>query len=481
MRSWTTIHFSTPCHAVPSCSAPCHAALTFFSSFSFSLPSFLSGFRNSISLLPCDDHDKRDRDRERKRKKRGEKKERENCYYNNTVYLFTFNEIDSQVPVIIKMIVFSFQRPLHGVGCGMVSSSRGTSHCVRVDAFSSRGESSCNSRESGDMGESWTVSKLVSRQILTLGMGAALLCGSGPGWAFAEKEGLRSVDVGNRIGHVTAKPMMNSIIWSAPMLSDGPNEAFEIAESVAESGGRVTVSDETPIIDLARTIPPSRLEGLQQQFKQLESKTGWKLRLLSFYSDDSRAPTSDETRKGWNVDDKTVVILVIPDNPNVFNFRYGSDVQHFLSRPFFTELQARYGNYFFVRDEGVEKAVDLSVGILVGCLQSSDGCRVVPGVSSEHYLATLGSAIAGGLILGAVLRLEPQGFVQRRWIWGIIFSPLWATLTINFGLGPIMSRTSDPLPVTANIAAAALAAAAVYFYPRIAEASGLTVDYSDNE
>ena len=257
----------------------------------------------------------------------------------------------------------------------------------------------------------------------------------------------------------------------------------EVGEKSNEprSGQHVAVDNASPIIDLARIVPSSRLQGLEQQFKQLEKNTKWRLRLLSFYSNDPRAPSLDEVRKGWSVDDKTVVVLVIPDNPNIFNFRYGTEVQHFLSRPFFTELQSRYGNYFFVRDEGVEKAVDLSVATLVGCLRNPDGCAVVPGLSSEHYVATLASSVAGGLILGSVLRLDPQGFVQRRWVWALVFAPLWATLTINFGLGPVVSRTTDVIPVISNLLAATVAALAVYFYPQVAQASGLTVDYSSSD
>ena len=45
------------------------------------------------------------------------------------------------------------------------------------------------------------------------------------------------------------------------------------------------------------------------------------------------------------------------------------------------------------------------------------------------------------------------GIVRRQWIWVALFSPLWGILFVSFGIGPIVTRTSDRLPVLYNIAA----------------------------
>ena len=71
---------------------------------------------------------------------------------------------------------------------------------------------------------------------------------------------------------------------------------------------------------------------------------------------------------------------------------------------------------------------------------------------------------------------RPAGFVQRREVWVALFAPLWATLFINFGLGPVVTRTSDVLPVAANVAAFAVAATLVAQSPAIGKGLGLTVD-----
>lgn len=48
---------------------------------------------------------------------------------------------------------------------------------------------------------------------------------------------------------------------------------------------------------------------------------------------------------------------------------------------------------------------------------------------------------------GSILRLHANdhcpcaGFVQRRFIWPLLFAPLWGSLFISFGIGPIVTRT----------------------------------------
>ena len=51
------------------------------------------------------------------------------------------------------------------------------------------------------------------------------------------------------------------------------------------------------------------------------------------------------------------------------------------------------------------------------------------------------------------------GIVQRQWVWLLLFAPLWGTLFVSFGIGPIVSRTADPTPVLLNCAAFLVAAA----------------------
>ena len=240
------------------------------------------------------------------------------------------------------------------------------------------------------------------------------------------------------------------------------------------------VSNEVPFLDLAKVMPAGKLDGLQTQLRQLEADTGYKLRVLSRFGP-SNTPSIEEIRSGWGVDDKTVVVFVDPSAPNIMAFRFGPTVQKILPRPFFTELQSRFGNQFFVRENGEQAAVYGMLDAMNTCFRREGGCRVPPGLPSEQYYFTLGCAVAGGLILGSVLRIDPTGFVKRRWVYGLLFSPLWASLSINFGLGPVISRTDDITPAAANVAATVAAALLIYFYPQAAKATGLTMDQSSDD
>lgn len=237
------------------------------------------------------------------------------------------------------------------------------------------------------------------------------------------------------------------------------------------------VSNDTPFLDLAHVVPTGKIDALQAQLRLLETETGWKVRVLTRFGPSDK-PSIEEIRSGWGVDDKTVVVFVDPSSPNIMSFKFGQAVQKIIPRPFFTELQSRYGNLFFIRENGEQAAVDGMVEALDVCFRKG-GCRVPPGLPLEQYYFTLGTSVTGGLILGSVLRIDPQGFVQRRWVYGLLFAPLWATLSINFGIGPVVSRTDDLLPVAANVAATVASALLIYFYPQAAKATGLTVDADD--
>ncbi|KAL4457453.1 hypothetical protein ABPG75_012318 [Micractinium tetrahymenae] len=243
-----------------------------------------------------------------------------------------------------------------------------------------------------------------------------------------------------------------------------------VPEALAQSA---VISNDTPVVDLARVVPSARLEGLQQQLRDLERETGWRVRMLTRFGNDG--PSVEELRAGWTTDERTVVVFVDPSSPNIMNFKFGREVRQVLRPQFFTELQGRYGNMFNVREQGESAAVMNMMDSLTGCLERG-GCFVVPGLTADHYAFTLAVSIAGGLIAGSASKLEPYGFVQRRWVWVALFAPLWGTLFVNFGIGPVVSRTSDLLPLLGNIAGFAVAAAAVGYSPQVARAAGLTTD-----
>lgn len=79
-------------------------------------------------------------------------------------------------------------------------------------------------------------------------------------------------------------------------------------------------------------------------------RTDWRLRVLTRYGPQA-GPTGNEVKAAWAPNDRTVIIIVDPSSPNILAFNTGQAVEQLLRRTFFIELQSRYGNKFFVRDE----------------------------------------------------------------------------------------------------------------------------------
>eukprot|EP00951_Prasinocladus_malaysianus_P004591 scaffold32245_cov49-Prasinocladus_malaysianus.AAC.2 len=295
--------------------------------------------------------------------------------------------------------------------------------------------------------------------------------------------------------------------------------------------------------DTARALPSAERDSLSRDLKSFERQSGWKIRVLTKFADE-KYPSGDEVSFGlldmWQVSQSLPSCYHTcqkdtPDNggcraicqqPAGSCLQGHTHVTHFLSltyvvfqpkdcscgsqllaqhvktllkRPFFTELQSRFGNQFFVRDNGQEEAVLESIGALKTCL-AGGGCVVVPGLDPSHYFFTLIMTVAGGLVLGFSTRLDPRafsehlncpckrrgealsfpvftkprhfgvtstGFAQRRWVPPLLLSPLWGSLFISYGLGPVVTRTSDIAPLAANCATFLLVATAVYLLPRL--------------
>ncbi len=216
---------------------------------------------------------------------------------------------------------------------------------------------------------------------------------------------------------------------------------------------------QTPIIDLAEVLSDTQEEQLASEIQEFESETGWKLRVLTQFD-----RTPGRAVKGyWGLDDKSVLLVADQRGGNILNFNVGRDIYAFLSRTFWVELQTRYGNQYFVRDNGEDQSIIQSLDAIKSCLNQG-GCRVVPGLPREQWILTLITSALGGVICGiaAIPRKPGQVFA---WQWALIFSPLWGILFIAFGIGPVIARTSDWVPLVRNIAAFLIGVLAAYLTP----------------
>lgn len=224
----------------------------------------------------------------------------------------------------------------------------------------------------------------------------------------------------------------------------------------------------TPVVDLAKSLTAPQEEKLVEDIKQFEADTGWKLRVLTQYD---RTP-GRAVINYWGLDDKSILLVADSRGGNILSFSVGDAVYELLPRTFWIELQTRFGNLYFVREEGEDQAILQALNSVKGCLIKG-GCSVVPGLPREQWILTLITSVIGGIICGfaAQPRNDKQVFA---WQWALIFSPLWGILFIAFGIGPVVTRTSDWLPLVRNISGFLIGALVAYLSPVFSRPSSST-------
>jgi len=200
----------------------------------------------------------------------------------------------------------------------------------------------------------------------------------------------------------------------------------------------------TPVIDLARTLSEGQRTDLERSLNEYENETGWKIRVLSQYD---RTPGL-AVRKYWKLDERSLLVVADPRGGNLLNFNVGDALFTLMPRIFWVELQTRYGNQYYVREHGEDGAILDAISSVESCLDRG-GCQVVPGLAKEQWLWTLTSSVLGGLIAGfaAFPRKEDE---LIAWTWLLLLAPLWVMLFGLFGITPIITRTSNWLPIFRN-------------------------------
>jgi len=215
----------------------------------------------------------------------------------------------------------------------------------------------------------------------------------------------------------------------------------------------------TNVIDLGRFLTDSEELALDQKLTRFEELTGWKLRVLTQVD---RTP-GRAVKDFWGLDDRSVMLVADSRGRNLLNFSVGDEVYPLLSRGFWIELQSRYGNQFYVREQGYDQAILSSIDAITTCLDQ-DGCAVVPGIPQEQWILTLITSIVGGVVFGFAGHPRKEGEIFA-WKWALIFTPLWGMLFISFGLGPVLTRTSEWVPIVRNVAGFVGGAVIAYLIP----------------
>lgn len=212
----------------------------------------------------------------------------------------------------------------------------------------------------------------------------------------------------------------------------------------------------TPVIDLARLLTDGQRSALESELNDFSATSGWKLRVLTQYD---RTPGL-AVKEFWRLDERSLLLVADERGGNLLNFNVGDALFALMPRTFWVELQTRFGNQYYVREHGRDGAVLDALHTVKGCL-AMGGCQVVPGLPQEQWLLTLCTSILGGLIVGfAAFPRQPGRRVE--WVWVLLLSPLWLILFGVFGVAPIVTRTSDLLPLARNALGFAAAAVAAY-------------------
>ena len=201
---------------------------------------------------------------------------------------------------------------------------------------------------------------------------------------------------------------------------------------------------QTPVVDLAKAFSENQLTNLEKSLDDYETRTGWKLRVLTQYE---RTPGL-AVREFWGLDERSLLVAADPRGGNLLNFNVGDALYALMPRTYWVELQTRYGNQFYVKDHGEDIAILDSLNAVETCLDRG-GCQFVPGLPLEQWLLTFTTSLIGGVVAGLASYPRKEGELIA-WPWLLLASPLWIMLFGIFGIAPVVSRTSDLLPLLRN-------------------------------
>jgi len=222
------------------------------------------------------------------------------------------------------------------------------------------------------------------------------------------------------------------------------------AELSPPPAATATTNNNTFIADGARMLSPQDETAIAARLERLAQETGWKLRVVTVDGLSARGGR-EAARAALSLpayasslpsfDRRTVLLQADPSAPALLSIPYvGDDALRLLGRPFFTELESRFGNQFYTRENGSPKALRDAVGALELCLARDPPCRVVPGLPEEQLQACLTFAVAGGIIAGGASKIK-GGSGPLQWV--LLFAPLWFSLVASFGVGPVVSRLAE--------------------------------------
>lgn len=132
----------------------------------------------------------------------------------------------------------------------------------------------------------------------------------------------------------------------------------------------------TPVIDLERWLPAAVERSLCREIQALDRRTGVKVRVLT-----QRYPQTPGKAvvPYWGVDERTIVVVAdyFGASGGLLKINVGEKVYEQLPPRFWSLLAAKYGNKFFVENNGEDRAIVQSFQAIRDCLDKG-GCSVPP-------------------------------------------------------------------------------------------------------
>jgi hypothetical protein len=138
------------------------------------------------------------------------------------------------------------------------------------------------------------------------------------------------------------------------------------------------------VIQTEKFLTVGQAKRMDQLLSSLERDTGYRVRVLcQAYPNTPGLAIRDywDIGKETQKDDKYVILIVdeFGGKGNVLNFNVGDGMKRILPNIFWTRLQSKYGNTFYVRDNGIDFAITNAIEAIVSCLRSEDQyCINVP-------------------------------------------------------------------------------------------------------
>lgn len=213
----------------------------------------------------------------------------------------------------------------------------------------------------------------------TLNFGCALLC-TNRGGSFYQPA-LCSLEAPGRDVATTRRTFCDKAIRCIIPMVSGISSVF-LVEGEVQAAHREGVnrpellpSQFTTVIDLEKFLATGEVRRLRQQINDLETRTGWKLRILT-----QRFPQTPglAIRDYWGVDESTIVMVADYFGGNqLLKFNVGSKVDALLPTRFWSQLSANLGNKFYVNKHGESGAIITAVDNIRVCLLQN-GCKAPP-------------------------------------------------------------------------------------------------------